>query len=802
MPATTGCPMINFAKRSLSWGCSLATSLTLLTLTACQHPSTIEAAPSITTLTITSEPLHTDIQRFGINLSGQTYYDSGQMLRNFAFRNPGFEGETWQSILHCKSATANTCTDENPYTVWPANFLAGAHYQVLPNGASGTVTASSAAAPPNGVTLTLSSSAPAANGFLLVRIDKPGEAQAGWWTDLHNGATLTTEYKDLAFNSPGRQALRIEASAPGQSASVKAYFDSYAQHSFVQLHGRYTIAFRAKALTPGSQLNLGVQRLDPTRGNHLFFDKTIPLTSAWHDYTFDFTANEDPSAIGGVQLSFDLVNASALLDDATLTEAAAPNNPTAFRNAVVETLRDLHPGILRYMDNGNSFGSSLDDLLAPSLARRRTGYSTQQTLQEDDAIGLHDFLTLCKAIGADPWISLPPGLSPQETSYLIDYLAGAATRPYGLKRAALGQAAPWTDVFHTIHLELGNEQWNNRSFSGATIQKPEAYAQRASVIFAAARSSPSFKPASFDLVLGSFAVVPWYTMTELAATSPAGRPDSTAVAPYLFNEFNDASSTEAVFGPMFAQPEQVDSRPTGYMAQQLHEASAAHTRLSVYEVNLSTTSGSVTQSQIDQAIPSLGAGLTVIDHMLLMLRDLGITTQCLFALPEYRNGFNSPPPHKDIPLWGAVVDMGGSANLRRPQFLALQLANQAMLPNMMKTTLTGPDPTWNQPLSTNDKIELTGAHDLQTFAFADGPRRSLILLNLSRTEAIPLQFSGPQSPRGPIEESRLNSTNLTDSNESQATILPTHHQLPAFKPDTSYTLPPHSMTTLRWTVQP
>src|SRR5271155_2065522 len=59
-----------------------------------------------TTITITSQPLHTGVQRFGINLSGQTYYDSGQLLRNLVSRNPGFEGETWQTILHCKTATS------------------------------------------------------------------------------------------------------------------------------------------------------------------------------------------------------------------------------------------------------------------------------------------------------------------------------------------------------------------------------------------------------------------------------------------------------------------------------------------------------------------------------------------------------------------------------------------------------------------------------------------------------------------------------------------------------------------------
>ena len=117
--------------------------------------------------------------------------------------------------------------------------------------------------------------------------------------------------------------------------------------------------------------------------------------------------------------------------------------------------------------------------------------------------------------------------------------------------------------------------------------------------------------------------------------------------------------------------------------------------------------------------------------MLLMLRDLGVTTQCLFALPEYVNDFLSTAQpkaaHETMPLWGAVVDMGGATDARRPQFLAEQLVNSAILPAMLRTRIAGADPTWNQPLSTNARVKLDGAHLIQTFAFADGPKHSLIL---------------------------------------------------------------------------
>ena len=146
----------------------------------------------------------------------------------------------------------------------------------------------------------------------------------------------------------------------------------------------------------------------------------------------------------------------------------------------------------------------------------------------------------------------------------------------------------------------------------------------------------------------------------------------------------------------------------------------------------------------------MGAGLALADHMLLMLRDLGITTQCLFGLPEYVNNFTAPGPRRMIPLWGAVVDMGGPSNLRRPQFLTEQLANEAILPTMLATHVTGPDNIWNQPLSQNDKIKLDHVQLIQSFAFSEGSRRSLILLNLSRADSIPITFAGQNKPSGVV----------------------------------------------------
>jgi hypothetical protein len=467
----------------------------------------------------------------------------------------------------------------------------------------------------------------------------------------------------------------------------------------------------------------------------------------------------------------------------------------------VSALNTLHPGSLRYMDSGGAtFGSSIDNMIAPPFARVRSGWSLKSSEQQDVPLGLHEFLQLCQAVGAEPWYTMPPGMSVTEMQNLMQYLGGDASTAYGARRAALGQASPWTTVFPVIHLELGNEQWNYGTFAGGAINTPPAYGNRVTLIFGAAKSSPYYNAASFDLVMGSQAVNSWLTGQEAALGSNF---DSFAVAPYLFNSLNDTSSNEAIFGPMFAQPESIDSVSTGYMYQQAQAAKAAGKNLNIYEVQLSTLSGSASQNMVNAVVPSVAAGITVADHMLLMMRDLGIKTQNIWALPEYQNQFNNTNGGSETtPLFGAVIDMGGATNRRRPVFLAEQLTNTAILPTMITTTLTGANPTWNQPRSANDSIQLNGAHELQTFAFSDGARnRSLIMINLSRTSALPVTFSGANAPSGTVAVGQLTSANLTDTNETTGNVNITNSSISNFLPTNQYSLPPFSLTVFTWITQ-
>jgi alpha-L-arabinofuranosidase len=757
---------------------------------------------STTNIAISSTVLQTGVTHLGMNIDKEDYYDSGQMLRNLTVRNPGFEGELRQTILNCAAVTATSCTDTNQYSTWPANFVQGAQFNFIYGaaaGQTGTVTSSTVAvqSASQGITINFPALAkpPAVGDYVIVKLTIPGNGSQGWWTTTSGGATITSESTDLSPDTPGKQALQITAAGSGQSANVTAYFDSTPGHSFVQLKGTYQITFRAKGTGGSNQLIVSMLR----QGGATFFNQTVSLTSAWQNYTYSFTANETGSSIGTAGLGFQINGADVLLDDVSVAPATATAaNPTPFRDEVVSTLTALHPGVLRYMDS-TTYGSTIANLLAVPFARQLSSWATGSAVPEDMALGLHEFLQLCQTVGAVPYYNMPAGITPTEVQNLMEYLGGPSTSTYGAIRAARGQAAPWTTVFPIIHLELGNELWNNGTFAGAAIPGYAASSNEVTTIFGAAKSSPYYSSSNFDFVMGSWFSVPWWTQQEVALASNY---DSVSVSPYLYGSLNDTSSNEAIFGPMFAEPESLDSVSTGLMVQQVEAVSAVGKKTVVYEVNMGTESGSATQAQVNSVVPSVSAGITLAEHLLLMIRDLGITTMNVWALPEYENAFiNSANGSETTPLFGTVVDMGGSTNLRRPTFIGQQLANSAILPTVVQTTISGANPTWTQPLSTNGNIQLNNAHEIQSIAFSDGASsRSVVVFNLSRTQALPVTFSGPNAPTGTVTLSQLTSANLTDTNETADVVNTTSSTLSNFQPATSYSLPPFSMTVFSWQV--
>jgi len=182
--------------------------------------------------------------------------------------------------------------------------------------------------------------------------------------------------------------------------------------------------------------------------------------------------------------------------------------------------------------------------------------------------------------------------------------------------------------------------------------------------------------------------------------------------------------------------------------------------------------------------------------MLQGLRQFGVLNQNLFALSQYNF---TRPDGSTVDLWGTVIDMGVT-NRKRPQFLAMQLVNQALSNGaaMVQTVHTGADPTWNESLT--NSVQLNNAHYLESFAFSQGSSVSAVLFNLSRSSALPVTFSGANAPEGTVQMQQLTSASPSDTNENASVVNIASSSISSFSATQSLSLPPYSMTVMAWTV--
>jgi alpha-L-arabinofuranosidase len=743
----------------------------------------------LTNIVIQDQVIQQETKRFGINLGTPTFYDAGQIMKNLLYRNPGFEGALFQSIIQCRVANEHTCTDGNRYAGWKDGFWDGAAFEVATGaskGSHGKVIHSTAPDGKLGIRLDLSPDSSmrlSAGDNIILRRQSPDNPTAGWWPETKGGATMSGESDDLPPGSAGKQALKVQVSSRSQSAALRSYFGD---GRYIKLRGQYRLRFSAKSLGQRSHIDLRLSRQLPTQIRS-FLSRRADLSTTWQTFSFAFEANEIAAPQNGLELLLYFESpSSVLLDEFSLEETGRTSADAApFLPQVVDTLRELNPGILR--DWSNQLGESLENWTAPREARQRAVFSAFSA-DNDVSIGIHEFLQLTESIGAEPWIVIPTVFSLEEASNLIEYLAGPPDSTWGKIRVARGHSAPWTDSAKCIHLEFGNEAWNG-IFAGGSIEDAAAYGSRARDIFTSMRNSRWFHSQKFDLVIGGQSGYPERNSRILAAASGH---DSFAVAPYTASSIDHFANIEELFGSLFAEADDLVNRSYTHENSELSRHAKRPVRLAVYEVNLHATEGSISQEALDQLTPSIGAGISVAEHMLLMLRELGTRDQNLFQLAqaEYLRS-----DKKHVKLWGAVVDME-TAGLRRPQFLALQLVNRALGGQMMRTVQTGADPHWHQPAINGVK---SGEHPyLTSFAFRKEGDVMLVLINRNRTNSLPVVMSGSLAPVRSLHRQYLHAPTITSNNEVSRTVVVTEDTVDSPTTASPLLLPPHSLTLLTW----
>tara|TARA_R110000751_G_scaffold2586_10_gene13855 strand:- start:3031 stop:5913 length:2883 start_codon:yes stop_codon:yes gene_type:complete len=175
----------------------------------------------------------------------------------------------------------------------------------------------------------------------------------------------------------------------------------------------------------------------------------------------------------------------------------------------------------------------------------KTGVSTYDLAQLTDAPGLPSgtaggaslpqMLRMAQGAGAAPWLQIEPHLAPEEWDGLLEYLAApAGAGPWADKRVRQGRAAPWTEAFEQIWIELGNETWNGLfrpwafpemtdAATGERLSRAEVYGLFQAHVIARLRASPWWEAAGLEgkltFALGGFNITAY---GEVAARRSPG----------------------------------------------------------------------------------------------------------------------------------------------------------------------------------------------------------------------------------------------------------------------------------------
>jgi alpha-L-arabinofuranosidase len=776
-----------------------------------------------TVLEITDTVVTSDIQRFGINLGDDNYWDS--VLNKNRIKNGSFEGVMYRHIARGPGGDAESMYDWNDYTFTPSSTdddLSGRTWLDIATGANAWVLAGDRAWQPDVIARVEHAAMPgredegerlrfvfadsgpvvgAAQGGALDEVGVLLEKVEPWgfvgqhggplWTFASEGASITTAGDDMPPTTTGSAVAVL--SAPGSETAKLMY--PLVPTSLAEANGTWRISFWAKG---DGELSVGYGPWGDPRD-----PEPVALTSDWQhfedlpmvvsDYT-DESLNLHLSATGG----------TVLLDDVAAYRDG-DTNPTAFNDDLVNLLRELRPGSLRHLQVG---GSSIENHLRPD--HERMAFDFQRAVPPDPGIGwpphpntnggaqmhpygLHEFLELCEEVEAQPWICVSGTTFPEELQDLMEYLAGPTSSPFGKLRADRGHPQAWTEVFDRIHIEIGNEAWNwGAAYAYGGWNGPEYWTR----LFSDAKTKLDEYGATSRVRfhIGAQNYNTWLGQTLVANHGAAA--DGYAIAPYIIHEMNDAQATlddEGLFSWAFGWVWYLNTGgPMQSNADMIRSSVNPNLEISVYEVNHHITGGSAPVEPRNRIVTSLGGALNVTNHMLLMLERYDVRVQNFFSLFQRE--------YDGVGLWGSVLSARAGQERYRPTFQALVLANQVLGGDLVEVDRSGEDPSWQTSFDYEDTSVTVDVPYLHAYATASGDTRGLILLNLHRTDALPVRLELSAEPTSAATRWTLSGPSIAANNEldHEPEVAVATDTVDDFADGWVAELPAHSMTVLRW----
>lgn len=763
--------------------------------------------------------------RLGLNIGDVCWYSNCNITKNIiGNNNPNMEAMEDRRVYPLAVAgTTTTFTSPINYDNYPPNYFAGAGFTIIysqnggaQQGCTGTIASNTNANWPGGGStnpiFTTSAPCPAAfsiGDIVVVKSDPTTPATAlsptpesvweanenGLSAQISGGGKLTSLTTGLCATC-GAQSLVMDATSG--TAGFQELWDTDNADIWVMINGTYQITYWAKIGSGTPTLTVTATR---SSAGGLSCSPTVPpVTSTWTLYTLSCTGTETQgtTAIGPAQVTWSTTGGAIDIDNVSFQKTGTdPTNTTVWRDEVINDLKLLHPGTLRYWITHQN-GISVNNWTLPSYQRFPSMSGTraygQPAMEGKMMPSLEEFLTICQIIGADPYIEVPVTWTGSDFANFIEFLAGDNTTTYGARRIALGQTAAWTTVFNTIHLDFCNECWNT-GFNGENLpfrsNSPSGvnfnglyydYAHAMYIANAAMRGDAFYSLSKMELVANAQTAQTFGWDYYLANAPVHAAPDTIEIQAYYYNTINQFDTDAHIWQPEFVTPfvRTVDVTDPDNFNQSMAfylplttcgTSGTATCKVNTYEWGQGTIAGSVTQTIQDSVNAGAGDIIPTALVPLLNMQTWAIGPQNRFSFTEYTNGGSNSNTAK---LWGAIVDAGGATNNVRPAFQSMQLVNKSIIGTMFACPISGSN-TFNFAANTNNGDQVppgTPATNnvplVYAYCFKSGTTRSLVLINTDIATPHTVTFAGTNTPTGTVTTRQIAPSSLGLLNEANS----------------------------------
>ncbi len=180
--------------------------------------------------------------------------------------------------------------------------------------------------------------------------------------------------------------------------------------------------------------------------------QTVPINaglSTYHTIPINFTA-QAASSTGALEITgtgkgdFHIGTVSLMPSD----------NLSGFRSDSIAALRQVNMGFWRY--GGNYTSNLIWYHVVGDPDKRPPEMDHAWNAMQPNDLGLDEFMTLCKLLNVDPYISVNAGFGDSHSAAEeVEYMNGAISTPMGAKRARNGHPQP----YHVKFWNIGNEPW-------------------------------------------------------------------------------------------------------------------------------------------------------------------------------------------------------------------------------------------------------------------------------------------------------------------------------------------------------